>query len=157
MSNSLFRKTSLDRISSPEQLNDYIRVSTPGVWMLLLAIVVLLVGVCVWGVLGHMDTVLSAAASASDGNVVAYVREEDSSSVKEGMRVTIGENEGKVLSLGAQPVRVDETFSDYICHTGSLEEGEWVYEVILDIACPDGVHSANIVIDSVSPMFFVLN
>ena len=28
MSN-LFRKKSMDRISSPEQLNDYIRVSTP--------------------------------------------------------------------------------------------------------------------------------
>ena len=41
MNNSIFRKKSLDRISSPEQLNDYIRVSTPSVWMVLFAIIIL--------------------------------------------------------------------------------------------------------------------
>ena len=61
MSN-LFREKSLQRISSPEQLNTYVRVSTPSVWLLLSAIVVLLIGICVWGVFGHMDTVLSVAA-----------------------------------------------------------------------------------------------
>lgn len=30
MSDQIFRKKSLDRISSPEQLNDYIRVANPG-------------------------------------------------------------------------------------------------------------------------------
>ena len=34
MSN-LFRKKSLERISSPEQLNEYVRVSTPSVWLVL--------------------------------------------------------------------------------------------------------------------------
>ena len=35
MSDQIFRKKSLDRISSPEQLNDYIRVANPGIWMIL--------------------------------------------------------------------------------------------------------------------------
>ena len=60
----LFRQKSLDRISSPEQLNAYIRVSTPSVWLLLTAIVILLIGVCVWGVWGHMDTTLPVVAVA---------------------------------------------------------------------------------------------
>ena len=34
MSDQIFRKKSLDRISSPEQLNDYIRVANPGIWMI---------------------------------------------------------------------------------------------------------------------------
>ena len=46
----LFREKSLERIASPEQLNAYIRVSTPSVWLLLAAVVILLAGVCVWGV-----------------------------------------------------------------------------------------------------------
>ena len=37
MSDQIFRKKSLDRISSPEQLNDYIRVANPGIWMILAA------------------------------------------------------------------------------------------------------------------------
>ena len=156
MSN-LFRKKSLDRISSPEQLNDYIRVSTPSVWMLLTAVVILLVGVCVWGVFGHMDTVLPAVAVAENDNVTAYVKEADADKVLLEAAVSVGGAEGRVLAIGAQPVQVDDTFTEYMRHVGSLQQGEWVYPVTLDAACADGVYAAQIVIDSVSPMSFVLN
>lgn len=157
MSNTLFRSKSLERISSPEQLNDYIRVSTPSVWMLLIAIVILLAGVCVWGVFGHMDTVLPAVAIAKENCVVAYVRAEDADSVKEGALVSVGDSTGTVAAISTQPVSVDETFTEYMRHVGSLQQGEWVYAVTLDMNCPDGVYAAQIVIDSVSPMSFVLN
>ena len=49
MEQSLFRKKSLDRISSPEQLNDYLRVTNPTVWVVLGAVILLLLGVIVWG------------------------------------------------------------------------------------------------------------
>lgn len=61
MSNQIFRQKSLDRVSSPEQLNDYVRVSNPGVWTILLAVTVLLIGVCVWGIFGHLDTQIKTA------------------------------------------------------------------------------------------------
>ena len=156
MSN-LFRKKSMDRISSPEQLNDYIRVSTPSVWLLLAAIVILLAGVCVWGVLGHMDTTLPVVIRAGDGQAVAYVRRADAEKVAPGMEVTIGGKEGKVAAIGAEPVQVDDTFTEYMRHVGGLQSGEWVYAVTLELDCPDGVHEGAIVIDSVSPMSFVLN
>lgn len=35
MNQQLFRQSSIDRVFSPEQLNDYIRVTNPGVWMVL--------------------------------------------------------------------------------------------------------------------------
>ena len=156
MSN-LFRKKSMDRISSPEQLNDYIRVSTPSVWMLLTAIVVLLAGVCVWGIFGHMDTTLTAVAVSENGQVTAYVRQADVGSVHVDAAVTVDGQAAKVLSIAAQPVQAEEGFTEYMRHVGGLAQGEWVYAVTLDIACPDGVYTAQIVIDSVSPMSFVLN
>lgn len=157
MSNNLFRQKSLDRISSPEQLNDYIRVSTPSVWMLLIAIVILLAGVCVWGVFGHMDTTLPVVAVAENGAVTAYVREVDAAKVTAEAVVSVDSVQGKVLAIAAQPVSVDDSFTDYMRHMGSLQEGEWVYAVTLDADCSDGVYTAQIVIDSVSPMSFVLN
>lgn len=156
MSN-LFRKKSLERISSPEQLNSYIRVSTPSVWLLLAAIAILLIGVCVWGVFGHMDTTLPVVAVSQEGSVTAWVREADVEKVCAGSAVSIGGVAGTVLSVDTAPVRVDDAFTDYMRHVGSLREGEWVYAVTLDVDCPDGVHTAQIVIDSVSPMSFVLN
>jgi len=55
MSGSVFRKKSLERISSPEQLNDYIRVSTPSLWIALIATLLLLAGAIIWGILGSID------------------------------------------------------------------------------------------------------
>lgn len=52
---SIFRKKSLERISSPDQMNDHIRVTTPSVWIALLALVVLLVGILVWSILGTVE------------------------------------------------------------------------------------------------------
>lgn len=54
MGNSLFRKKSIDKISSPEKLDDYIRVTTPSVWITLIAILLLLVGAILWGTLGEL-------------------------------------------------------------------------------------------------------
>ena len=51
----IFRKKSMDRISSPEQLNDYIRVTTPSVWVILAAAVVLLAGAIVWACFGTIE------------------------------------------------------------------------------------------------------
>ena len=51
----IFREKSLKRVSSPEALNDYIRVTTPSVWIVLAALVILLLGVFGWSVFGTVD------------------------------------------------------------------------------------------------------
>ena len=70
MNQQLFRKKSVDKVSSPEQLNEYIRVANPGVWMVLAAIVILLAGVVVWGFIGHLDLFTNCTASHSNFNEV---------------------------------------------------------------------------------------
>ena len=55
MNNSIFREKSVTRVSSPEQLNDYIRVSTPAVWLVLSAMILLLIGVIAWGCFGRLE------------------------------------------------------------------------------------------------------
>lgn len=159
MEKQIFRKKSVERVSSPEQLNDYIRVSNPSVWMTLAAIIVLLAGVCVWGVLGRLETKVNVAALAEGGSIVCYVKETDVAEIGSGMAVRIGENEFTVKNVSASPVTVGQggQFSEYLLHVGGLQVGEWVYEVVLDGNLADGVYAAEIVVDSVSPMSFVFN
>ena len=157
MNDKIFRKKSIDRMSSPEQLNDYIKVTNPGVWMALAAIVILLIGVCVWGVFGKLETKLPVAAVSRDGQTVLYVKEDDLSAVKENMSVYIGDETYKVTSVSAQPVAVTEEISEYARRTGNLSLGEWVYLVQIDKTLPEGVYTAQFVIDSVSPLYFVFN
>ena len=52
--NTIFREKSMDRVSSPEALNDYIRVTTPSVWIVLIAILVLLAGMLAWAIFGRV-------------------------------------------------------------------------------------------------------
>ena len=51
----LFREQSLERVNSPEELTDYIRVTTPSVWLVLLATTILLVGMLAWAVFSTVD------------------------------------------------------------------------------------------------------
>ncbi len=50
----LFREKSLQRVSSPEKLDDYIKVVSPGVWLVLIAIIILLLGVLAWASVGSV-------------------------------------------------------------------------------------------------------
>lgn len=53
--NGIFREKSIERVSSPEALNDYIRVTSPSVWIVLLAIVLLLAGMLAWSIFGRIE------------------------------------------------------------------------------------------------------
>ena len=55
MSESVFRKKSIERVSSPEKLNDYIRVSSPSIWIIMAALIVLLAGILIWAVFGTVS------------------------------------------------------------------------------------------------------
>ena len=57
----IYREKSLERVSSPEQLDNYLRVTTPPVWIVLLALAILIVGIFVWAALG------SVTATNSEG------------------------------------------------------------------------------------------
>ncbi len=157
MNEKIFRKKSVDRMSSPEQLNDYIKVTNPGVWMALAAIILLLLGICVWGIFGKLETTINVVAVSENGQTVCYVKEEKISSVKNEMSVYIGEESYRIKSIGTQPVSVSENMSEYARHVGDLREGEWVYVVIIDGNIADGTYKAQVVIDSVSPLYFVFN
>ena len=52
--NNIFRKKSIDKVSSPEKLDDYIKVTTPSVWITLVAILILVVGAVMWGIFGRI-------------------------------------------------------------------------------------------------------
>lgn len=159
MARSIFRKASLDRISSPEQLNDYIRVTNPGVWMMLCAVILLLTGICVWGIFGRLDTTLTVAAVTENNQTVCYVKEAEIQELETGMEVRIGEEQYRIGDIVRQPVPVDDTFAQYLLHVGDLTEGEWVYMVRLDEMHGDNgiIAEAKIVIESIAPMSFVLN
>ena len=49
----LYRKSSLERISSPEQLDKVLRVTSPMSWLALIAITVMIVIITIWSFVGN--------------------------------------------------------------------------------------------------------
>jgi multidrug efflux pump subunit AcrA (membrane-fusion protein) len=60
MDEKIFRKVSIDRLSSPEQLDRMITVTSTRSWLLLLAIGCILTTVIIWGITGSMETNVTA-------------------------------------------------------------------------------------------------
>lgn len=56
MKKEIFRKTSLERLSSPEQLDQLMSVTTPKAWLALIGIAAILVTSVLWGVLGSIPS-----------------------------------------------------------------------------------------------------
>lgn len=97
----LYRKSSMEHIQSPEQLNDYLRITNPSVWLLLTAVILLLVGLLVWGSLTYIDSVVYAPAEAEHGTMtIRFDDEKTAEQIEIGMRVTVGETSAQLRSLG---------------------------------------------------------
>lgn len=157
MESNVFRQKSIEQVSSPEQLNDYIKATNPGVWIILAAVATLLVGFIVWGTVGTLETKLNVAAVSDSGTVTCYVKETDLSDIGTDNTVRIDGSEYNVASISDLPIPVDDSFTDYTLYIGDLTTGEWVYTVTLSSGLPDGVYEAEIVTDSVSPISFLFN
>ena len=158
MSGTIFREKSLEKISSPEQMNDYIRVSSPSVWMVLAAVIVLLAGVCVWGVLGHLDTAVQTGGVCTNGRLTVFVGEADHDKIRENAVISVDGVEYAVAESTNAPVRVDDQIDPYIVHLAGFTEGDWVYRLCVDApGLADGVYTVSVVTERVRPLDFVLN
>ena len=139
MSEEIFRKKSLDKVKSPESLDDYIRVSNPGVWLLLISVIVLLIGAVVWGIFGHIDSTVPASVRIENGTAVCYVEEDNMTSVKVGQTVKFEDYETVIESVG------NKTDDGYVCTLSNIS------------GLADGFYEGNIIVESYKPLSFILN
>lgn len=153
----LFRKEAVDRVASPEQLNDYIHVTSPAIWMALAGIILILVGAIVWGIFGSVYTTISCAGIAHNRNLVLFIKTDDRASVRVGMDITVNEQKTMVREISSEPVKIPSDVSEYVLESVGLSAGQWAYTVEADTELGDGVYNATITVESVHPIKFVTN
>lgn len=119
MSKAIFREASLERLSTPEQLDQVMRVTSPTAWLAMIALAAVVVGGLVWSVFGTVPIkvsgkgilispggvldVISASAGRitsfavhpgekiAEGQIVAYVAQPDTQVELEGARGELDE------------------------------------------------------------------
>ena len=138
MKETLFREKSLKKVKSPDHLSEYIRVVNPGIWLLMTSVLVLLLGLCCWGILGNIQTVVSTQVQAENGECIATLTQEEGARVEPGMQVSVEGAQGVVTEVRNQ--------SDGSVCVMKLEQ-----------QIPDGFYEAEITVESLHPISFLLN
>ena len=133
---SIFRKKTLERISSPEQLTDYLRITNPGVWVVMSAIIFLLLGLFVWTMTGTLQTKVDVKVNVE--NRTATIIPVSSDTLVADMPLQINSN-----------VYV-------IAYTETDEYGR-VYGIADVDDLPDGVYDGTAVIEAIHPIQFLIN
>ena len=143
MQSHLFRKQNVERISSPEQLQDYMRVTNPGIWMVLAAVIALLAGLLAASALVKVETTVEAKGEIAQagGEVVMTLTPQAGQAVREDMPVRLAGQDGRVA---------------YVYES----DGETIVKAELDKAAealPAGTYDVEIVTETLSPISFLLN
>ena len=147
MADPIFRKKSLERVQSPESLNDYMQVTNPSVWVLLIGIIVLLAGACVWGFFGEIENTADAVCVVKDGQFCCYSDEFELGALPEHCTVRIN---GETAVLMQDPLDIAAPYLDTL--GGRLSYCGWG-------ACfaADGRYDAELVLEPIRPISFIFN
>lgn len=146
MSEHLFREKSLKRIQTPDRLNDTIKVVNPGVWLLLVTMILLLAGALCWAVLGTMDVTVPAEAIVTERYITVNVVADNDLDLEGGMKVKI---------FIDPPNEVVLTFPQ----STTFMNDDTGYMILFenDQSLPDGTYQATIITEEIRPLSFLLN
>ena len=149
----LFREKNLERLESPEKLNDYLRVTSPGVWMVLGAVIVLLIGVCIWGVFGRIQATTQAVVITESGDSSCLVPQAALEGVLQYRTIEIDEEKRELVPDVLEPQVITESTNVYIMLAGGLRVGDIVYPIALaEPLGTDGFVTGSIVTEILSPL-----
>ena len=133
---TLFRKKAMARISSPEDLTSYLRVTSPGMWIILAAVIALLVGVFSWSAVGTLETTVDATAIVQDHKAQIVVSGQGADGLEAGLPLRIASQEFVIASVD---------YDEYGRATAHAE-----------VSLPDGTYNATIVVEQTRPIEFLL-
>ena len=139
---NIFRKKVVDRIKSPEQLDQYLRVTRPGAWITLFAILLFFVGLISWAVTGSIDTIVDADVLVHDKRAVITEREQTNMFTKVDMS-RVGK--GTAVLIDGESYQADSSEGD--------DDGLTVLYADTDL--PDGKYTARILVESISAIRFL--
>ena len=130
---SLFRNQAVEKLSSPEHLSDYLRVTNPGVWVVLAAIVLLLAGLLVWACVGTLESTADAKIVVEDHTAQIWLP--GGEAVEAGNSLRVAEQEVPVASVET------DKLGRTLCYA--------------ELFLPDGTYDGVVVIRRTRPISFL--
>lgn len=131
---TIFNQAAQQRLSSPDDLDKYLRVTTPKVWVALVAVLTLAMGLLAWGFFGSVSSNVTVMGTCVDGTTLCLLDTSQIVSVNYGDPVYVQGQRGTVASVSEVPLSREEASavlkSDYLVDT--LMQFDWAYLVTFD-------------------------
>ncbi len=131
MNDSIFSKKAMKKLRSPDDMEKYLRITNPGMWIILGACAALLIGLLVWAFFGTVSTTVTAMCANADGRMVSLIAPDDFMWIEIGDEVYISGVSWKVSEFGPAPISkmqaIEMLGSEYLANT--LMKGAWAYPV----------------------------
>ena len=155
---TIFRQKSVDRVSSPEQLDSYLKVTTPSVWLVLIGIIIILCGIIVWATFGKLKTYANVGCAVESKEAYCYIREEDGANVDVGMDVEIPNKNASftIISIDRAGLKIPDSYN-YLQHIIGVSSQDYVFSLVGKTDLADGYYSGRIATELISPLKFIFN
>ena len=152
MSQKLFREKNLEQISSPDHLTDYLKVTGPGVWLVLSGIILMLAGLLVWGTFGKIVTTVNVPAAAENRTLTCYVRTDDIDLKDPEIFITIGDVEMVADSSVYSRKTMDSSDNPALFRSGYLQPGQNVIVLKCECFLDNGIYEAEVTTETLHPI-----
>ena len=130
-SGSLFGDKRTEGIGPTEQLNDYLKVTSPGLWVTLTALLIMLFGILAWTVFGRLRVTVTLSGTVKEGLLIAEAEDEIAPSLQAGQKVMILDQEEEILDVK----RGEDSPCLFYVRT-SLPDGEYPVHITLEEIAP---------------------
>ena len=155
---TIFRQKSIDKVSSPEQLDGYLKVTTPSVWLILIGIILILVGCIAWATFGEIKSYTNVGCVVTSGDATCFVKEEESTKIEVGMTIEIPSenNEFNIISKENSGLNIPDQY-DYLQHLIGISSTDYVFALSGKSNIKDGYYAGRVVTEKISPLKFIFN
>ena len=148
----LFRKKSLDQLSTPDQLTDYLRVTGPGIWFVVVGIIVLLLGLLIWSNFGNISVVVDVPAKVESGVSYCYMLVDDLDKTDDIIEVVIGDVKMDVDTDQIVSKTMDAQDNPQLYESGYLSPGKNVMVLACKTTLQDGIYEASVTTEKLKPI-----
>ena len=154
------KKTSQQKITSPQQLADYIKVINPSGWIALSAIAVLLCGLFAWILFGTIEEDIHAVSLTQNMETYCFLHANDVAMLEEHMVVRMGRLSGNVKEIAQTPIDYSDIINTYGQRARFLQLDVDGLSYLVTCSVPgaiDGIEDVRIVINTLSPLNYLIN
>jgi hypothetical protein len=150
--NQIFRQKSMDQLSTPDQLTEYLRVTGAGVWIMLAGIIILLAGLLIWGLFGRIISSVTVPAEVKNGVVSCYVLADDIDLGDHTIDVVIGDVKLTAKPEDSSEELLDATADPELYKSGYLSAGKKVEVLTTATELKDGFYQAEVTTETIKPL-----